>query len=67
MISFSIESVVFRLCNPLRNFSGIHTSKAGPMWAPFTALKYKELGLIISAREVDLPISLISKTNRLYK
>ena len=29
-----------------------------PMWAPFTALKYKELGLLISAREVDLPISL---------
>ena len=28
------------------------------MWAPFTALKYKELGLPISAREVDLPISL---------
>ena len=24
----------------------------------FTALKYKELGLLISAREVDLPISL---------
>ena len=32
--------------------------KAGPMWAPFTALKYEELGLLISAREVDLPISL---------
>ena len=32
--------------------------KADPMWAPFTALKYKELGLLISAREVDLPISL---------
>ena len=28
------------------------------MWAPFTALKYKELGLLIYAREVDLPISL---------
>ena len=28
------------------------------MWAPFTALRYKELGLLISAREVDLPISL---------
>ena len=28
------------------------------MWAPFTALKYKELGLLISAREVDLPVSL---------
>ena len=28
------------------------------MWAPFTALKYEELGLLISAREVDLPISL---------
>ena len=33
-------------------------SKADPIWAPFTALKYKELGLLISAREVDLPISL---------
>ena len=32
--------------------------KADPTWAPFTALKYKELGLLISAREVDLPISL---------
>ena len=31
--------------------------KANPMWAPFTALKYKELELLISAREVDLPIS----------
>ena len=28
------------------------------MWAPFTALKYKELELLISAREVELPISL---------
>ena len=28
------------------------------MWAPFTALKYKELGLLISAREVDLLTSL---------
>ena len=27
--------------------------KADAMWAPFTALKYKELGLLISAREVD--------------
>ena len=26
--------------------------KADPRWAPFTALKYKELGLHISAREV---------------
>ena len=32
--------------------------KADPMWAPFTALSYKELGLLISAREVGLPISL---------
>ena len=32
--------------------------KADPRWAPFTALRYKELGLPISAREVDLPISL---------
>ena len=32
--------------------------KADPMWAPFTALKYKELGLLISAREIDSPISL---------
>ena len=32
--------------------------KADPMSAPFTALKYKELGLLIFAREVDLPISL---------
>ena len=32
--------------------------KADPMRAPFTALKYEELGLHISAREVDLPISL---------
>ena len=32
--------------------------KADPRWAPFTALRYKELGLLISAREVGLPISL---------
>ena len=32
--------------------------KADPKRAPFTALRYKELGLLISAREVDLPISL---------
>ena len=36
----------------------INSSKADPERAPFTALKYKELGLLISAREVDLPISL---------
>ena len=28
------------------------------MWAPFTAIKYKALELLISAREVGLPISL---------
>ena len=28
------------------------------MWAPFTALRYIELRLLISTREVDLPISL---------
>ena len=28
------------------------------MWAPFTALRYIELELLISAREVGLPISL---------
>ena len=33
-------------------------SNADPMWAPFTALRYTEQGLLISAREVDLPISL---------
>ena len=32
--------------------------KADPERAPFTALKYEKLGLLISAREVDLPISL---------
>ena len=32
--------------------------KADPMWAPFTALRYKQLGLLISVRELDLPISL---------
>ena len=32
--------------------------KADPRWAPITALKYKEQGLLISAREVGLPISL---------
>ena len=36
----------------------VATVKADPMWAPFTALKYKELGLLISAREGGLPISL---------
>ena len=38
--------------------------KADPSWAPFKALKYKELGLLISSREVGLPIS---QTNRLGK
>ena len=33
-------------------------SKADPRWAPFRALKHKELGLLISAREAGLPISL---------
>ena len=32
--------------------------EADPMWAPFTALRYTEKGLLISAREVDLPMSL---------
>ena len=32
--------------------------KADPERAPFTALKYKKLERLISAREVDLPISL---------
>ena len=32
--------------------------KADPLWAPFTDLRYKELGLLISARKVGLPISL---------
>ena len=32
--------------------------KADPKWAPFAALRYKELGLLICAREVGLPISL---------
>ena len=32
--------------------------KADLMWAPFAALRYNELGLLISAREVGLPISL---------
>ena len=41
----------------INNFRFVAT-KADPMWAPFTALKYKELGLHIFAREVDLPISL---------
>ena len=33
-------------------------TKADPVWAPFTALKYKEQGLLNSARDVGLPISL---------
>ena len=41
-----------------------HASKADPMWAAFTALKYKELGLLISACEVGSPIS---QNNRLCK
>ena len=32
--------------------------KVDPNWAPFTDLSYKELGLLISAREVGLPIFL---------
>ena len=32
--------------------------RADPMCAPFTALKNKELVILISACEVDLPISL---------
>ena len=31
---------------------------ADPRWDPFTDLRYTELGLLISAREVGLPISL---------
>ena len=50
----AIERSYIVLTNP----SIFYGSKADPMWAPFTALKYKELGLLISAREVDLPISL---------
>ena len=42
-----------------------HT-KADPMWAPFTALRYKELGLLISAREVGLPISQIKSIHMMY-
>ena len=34
------------------------SNKADPMWAPFTALRNKELGIHISAGEVGLPISL---------
>ena len=33
-------------------------SKADPKWAPFTALRYKELEVLISTHEVGLPISL---------
>ena len=33
-------------------------SMADPMLAPFTALRCKELGLLISTRQVGLPISL---------
>ena len=32
------------------------TFRICPGWAPFKALKYKELELLISAREVGLPI-----------
>ena len=32
--------------------------KEDPLWAIFTALKFRELGVLISAREVDLHISL---------
>ena len=32
--------------------------RADPMWAPFTALRYVELELLNSTREVDLPMSL---------
>ena len=31
--------------------------KADPLRTPFTALRYEELGLLISAREVDLVLS----------
>ena len=33
-------------------------AKADPKWAPYTALSYEDLGLLISARKVGLPISL---------
>ena len=39
-------------------FKKLDTFKADPRWAPFTALRYKELGLLISVREVGLPLSL---------
>ena len=38
--------------------------KADPGWAPFTALMYKELGILTSAREVGLTIP---QTNGLCK
>ena len=45
--------------NPLCIYLGCgHRKKAEPRWAPLTAIRYKELGLLISAREVGLPISL---------
>ena len=34
------------------------SNKADPRWAPFTALRCQELELLISTREVGLPISL---------
>ena len=37
---------------------GFSLVEADPRWSPFTALRYKELGLLISAREVGLSISL---------
>ena len=36
----------------------VNDYKADPMWAAFTALRYKDQRLLISAREVCLPISL---------
>ena len=40
------------------NNSLVAPVKEDPMWAPFTALSYKELELLISVPEVGLPISL---------
>ena len=38
--------------------SMVASVKADPKWAPFTALRYEKLGLLISASDVGLPITL---------
>ena len=44
----------------LRDFvnSLVAPVREDPRWAPFTALRYKELGQLNSAREVVLPVPL---------